>query len=528
MIDLILYNAFIYTMESPSSIYYAIAIRDGKVVQLYNKEDFVLESISAISIIDMQGQTILPGLVDSHLHFLSYIGMCVFGCQVHKPQGDILVPESIDDILELIQVECQTSTMSALLFHNYCPSATNCKRLPTKQELDRISKDKAIVVMTIDGHSSSLNSKALSIIGLHSDTGILEGLEHESNQGKIIGMMKKSMGVKQLARGLAIGVQQALSYGITTLVTLEGYDEVENDIVFELFIRLLGALPVNVRLFPQFKDIDRVLKYQNRMRSLRIGGCGVWELDGAVGSHSAAFYDSYKDRQDTRGELYYSNEELLNQCIKADNKGAQISMHAIGERACEQAVKIYKNLESSCLLHRIEHFEFPTRQAVEDVKKLNVSIAPQPGYNYYDYKYVKSYETFLQDKYLDQQIPLRELFEAGINIIGSSDAPVQDINPYIQLHGMTNFPIASQSLSTYQAFSTYTINAGKALGENDIGNLKIGSVADLVVYKKNPMLTTDLLEVKPTLVYKSGKIPIPLKGTVLELIGMLLKKKNLI
>lgn len=526
MHELVLFNGNIYTMESEADVYYALGVDKGRVSVLYKKEEYKKALPKAKQAVDLNGKTVVPGLIDSHAHFMSYIGLCVFGCAVHNYENGKLVPESFAETLQKIEAECAKSNMPALLFYNFCVGAIDEKRLPTKEELNKICHGKAIIVMTTDGHSSSLNDKMLSAVQIESDNGILEGAAHETVQGQVISVLTSSIGVRELAEGVAIGVNKALAYGITTICALDGFDDLEKDSTFELFMRFAGALPISIRVFPQFKDINRVLKHRKRFLNLRIGGCGAWELDGAVGSHSAAFSQPYKDRPDTCGKLYFNTDELLQLCKNVDSHGAQISMHAIGESACEQAVEVYEKLNSTNPLHRIDHFEFPSKSTVDRIKKLNVTLVPQPGYAFFDKNFFKSYEHFLSPEYVAQQIPLKELFEAGLNIAGGSDAPVQDINPYIQLHGMTNFPLENQRLSPYQAFSAYTVNGGKALGELDLGNLKIGAKADMVIYENNPLATKNLLSIMPCMVYRNGKPVKKVGKSVASLLKYFISAKN--
>ncbi len=84
---------------------------------------------------------------------------------------------------------------------------------------------------------------------------------------------------------------------------------------------------------------------------------------------------------------------------------------------------------------------------MEKIKKLPVALTVQPGFSWLDERYLKSYEQFLPKEKAEEQIPLKELAEAGVCICGSSDSPVQSMNPYEQMLGMVEFFLPQQSLS---------------------------------------------------------------------------------
>ena len=135
---------------------------------------------------------------------------------------------------------------------------------------------------------------------------------------------------------------------------------------------------------------------------------------------------------------------ILSKVREAAQKGIQLSSHAIGEAAIDQILDCYETVqkekgriaEKESPLSRIDHFEFPSRQAVEKIKKLPLALTVQPGFSWLDKRYLKSYEQFLPEEKAEQQIPLKELLEAGVCLCGSSDSPVQSMNPFEQMLGM--------------------------------------------------------------------------------------------
>ena len=177
------------------------------------------------------------------------------------------------------------------------------------------------------------------------------------------------------------------------------------------------------------------------------------------------------------------SEKIESKVREAMDRDIHLSCHAIGQAAIDQITDIYSSLAEKLpgkgAMMRIDHFEFPSRNAVEKVKEMPIALTVQPGFSWIDKRYLKSYEQYLPEETINAQIPLRELSEAGVCICGSSDSPVQSVNPYDQMLGMTEFYIPEQSLSPYEAMKTYTLNAAKMLGEEEeTGSLEIGKSAD--------------------------------------------------
>ena len=160
---------------------------------------------------------------------------------------------------------------------------------------------------------------------------------------------------------------------------------------------------------------------------------------------------------------------------KAHNDGYQLTVHAIGPRGIEPILQAFEaviktdseNPGKNRLRHRIDHFEFPTAEQVRRANEIGLLFTAQPGYSWMDEHFQRAYHQYLTREQFESQIPLETIAEAGGIICGSSDSPVQDISPFIQLQGMTDFPIKGERLSAYEAFRTYTYNGAYSTFEED-------------------------------------------------------------
>ena len=152
----------------------------------------------------------------------------------------------------------------------------------------------------------------------------------------------------------------------------------------------------------------------------------------------------------------------------------------------------------------------------------------QPGYAWIDKKYLHTYTQFLPEEIVSR-LKFKTLYDAGICLCGSSDSPVQELNPYLQMMGMVDFYNPDESITPYEAFRTYTVNAAKAiLEEDEYGTLEKGKHADFFIADKDffSLDAAGIRDFRPLRTYYGGKPYKNKNGTVHELISMMLKKPH--
>ncbi len=523
------FNGHIHTMTDEKDIY-SVMVTQGKRICYVGNE--IPDSMNFSERTDLKGCHVYPGLTDSHLHLLYTMVLSAANFSICDITSEGIKPDNLQDIGERVRSFCQKNPNQKIITANgYIISAINEKRLPTRFELDQWSDGRAVIIYSIDGHSSALSTKLMELLELDTKEGdgIFSGEAHEFMQGKVTNLIASGVTLSTFAKGVANFSNLCAGYGITRVCALDGNEDVDNDILTKVLAFISMRTDIRVRLYPQYMDFSRLEFFRKRQKSLRVGGCGSWELDGSVGSHSAAFYEPYKDGGN-QGHCYYSKEKISEKVSEALDKNIRLTCHAIGETAIDLITEVYQELSdrlpSDKGLMRIDHFEFPGRKAVEAVKKLPVALSVQPGFSWIDKHFLKSYEQYLSEDLINKQLPLKELADAGVCICGSSDSPVQSINPYDQMLGMIDFYLPEQSLTPYQALEAYTVNPSKMLGEEDTGTLEEGKLADFFVSK------TDLLSCKGAEISLckaeytviGGKKYKEKKGAVTEFICMLLRK----
>lgn len=535
MNDLLVKNCKVYTMAEEGECFEAFTVKAGRVSELLHEIPSHYEAESK-QVVDMGGKAIIPGLIDSHFHFMPTCALRQMAIKISEVIDGIMVPMCIEDVgKKMKQCASEMNPSLPILCYNYVIASIREDRLPNRNEIDEWLPGSVVIVLSMDGHSSSYSTEALKKMGIYDEkhSGILSGEDHEFNMGKISKIVLDNLTLPILSKSIQLVVNDALSYGITGIHCMEGSEDAEKDKALDFFVRFAGMLPLHIRTYIQYKDVSRVLKYLPKMTRPRIGGCGSWEVDGSVGSKTAAFEESYLDDVNCFGKIYYNKTQLADMIQTAASQGFQTAAHAIGTKGIEELLQAYEALDTKEKHRaRVEHFEFPTEgQARRAIQDMGLVISIQPGYTWMDSKYQKSYDKYLSPEQFNRQIPLRSIAEMGGILCGSSDSPVQHLNPFLQIQGMVNYPIEEQRLSVYQALRTYTYNGAYAtFEETDRGTLAIGKLADFVVLNRDPF-TIDkdkLIEVRAEQTYLAGKVARHMKmGTLTFLIKGFLNRKKI-
>ena len=522
------YNGKIHTMKSEDDLANYMVVSDGKITSIGHGEP---DSLQIQSKIDLEGKHVYPCLIDAHVHLLLTVAVMAMGfnaCEI-TPSG--VEPHTVEGVGKRVREYAAKQDKNAVIaLNNYILTAIDERRMPTKEELDDWAGGRAIVIYNIDGHSTSLSTKMLEMVGIDPSTsnGILQGEENERTQGRIIDIVGNSISLGTLAKGVANLHNYCAEYGINIVGALEGNGDSEKDTTTKLIIQLARRFDLGVRLYLQYTDINRVRPFAKYMKNIRVGGCGDWEMDGATGSHSSAFRVPFKDTGKT-APCYFNQDEVDVLVKTFADEGYQIASHAIGECAIEQLLNSLDKTDNG-RFHRIEHCEFHDDAAFDRLAKGRYAVMMQPGYAWIDKRYLHTYEQFLPEE-ICRRLKFKSLYDAGICLCGSSDSPVQDMDPYLQMLGMTQFYNEEESITPYEAMCTYTKNAARAIEEEDeYGTLEIGKVADFFTADKDffKLKPEEITGFRPVQTFYGGKAYVKKKGTIAELVKMFLRKPKLI
>ena len=499
MYDLVLYNGKIYPMNEEGLSYSYIVLKDGMIKNLGH--NFDPESIICENIIDLEGATVLPSFSDAHVHLvqtgLNYLGLNL---------SDL---RTIDDILERIAEKCQKTPAGKLIRGiHFDITNVNEKRFPTRKELDEVSPNHPVWINSIEYHMSAVNSMALHLVNLPY---FIDGIARDERNlpkgflsGKASAFFRNKIFETITDRERMIGVSKAVNYaiskGITSMHAMEGgYTFHDKDVKFILNNK--DQLPIDIHLFYQSYDVDKIL--ENGLK--RIGG-DIF-VDGSFGSKTAAVTENYLGTSDN-GKLYFNDEELDYFVKYALENSLQISLHTIGDRAIDQALRSFKKYiqteADKSLRHRLEHFELPSEQHMDLAKELNIDISVQPVFEHLWGHPGEMYEKRLGNRYKETN-PFDRYLEKGLRLIGGSDSDVTELSPILGIHTAVNHPKKDSSISVYEALRMFTYNSQYSVSEEHVkGTLERDKKGDFVILDQD-LFTIDTSLIKDTLVLKTYK-----------------------
>jgi predicted amidohydrolase YtcJ len=476
--DLILRDADIITMNPGQPRARALAVRDGHITAVGSWEE-VAPYAEGLPATDLAGKTVLPGFIDSHVHF-TWTGL-------KEVALDFWAARTVDDVQAILSQAALETSPGQLIFgmglnHYQFPD----RQLPTAADLDAVVPDHPVFIIGVTGHYSLANSHCLQTLNLPPGTpgldpgGLLRDRANTIGGRGMRARFAQEQGLEKLHRAAA---RRAVSVGLTTIHALEGNDQPDDPTV-EALLSVASELPVRLVVWYQTMNVAAAQK----LSLPRIGGCIL--LDGDFGPHTAALLEPYADQPDSRGTLYHTQAEVDTFVETAHRAGLQIAMHAVGDRAVEQALNAYERALNRWPRedhrHRVEHFEVYNKALAERARRLGLYLAIQPPFNVYFGGHTRL-NSLLGEERASRSDPVRSLIEAGLCVGGGSDSTVTPMQPLYGVYCAVNHSNPAERLDVGRALQLYTLdNAALAFEEAEKGSIQVGKLGDLVVLAEDP------------------------------------------
>lgn len=475
------YRGNILTVNPTNDTAKYLVEENGKILFVGN---VLPASFKDAEIVDLGDKTLVPAFVDTHQHFASF--------STFHAGLNVMDAASNTEIAEMVRDFVSRSSAKTLIAFGASPYSVREKRLINREELDAVCPDKEIMVVKYDGHACIVNSKLLhkmdrkvrALRGYHPDTG-------EMNQEAFFAFsdyISSSLSLIDLVKNMQTAVDFYASRGIGMIHTVSGVGfAMDLDITFEkLFAKGLRN-GFQVRVFPQPMNVKLAIK-----RKLpRIGGCFECALDGCFGSHDAAMNDPYTDTPDDCGVLYYSDEKVIEFCKNANRAGLQIEMHAIGDRAFDQATRALKaallDFPREDHRHGIIHDCLPTADGIQICKDYDIQMPVQSAFIGWKQEPDEYLEQIMGKERCAQLNPLRTFRDNGIMVSFGSDAPCTAPDPIVWIDKAVNNPNANEAVSVQDALRMCTFNGCYAtFDEKQRGSLEAGKIADMAILSADP------------------------------------------
>ena len=526
--DLIIINANVHTMDKSRPVAQAVAIYGNRIVAVGTTNEIKRMAGARTRVIDARGQLVLPGFNDSHVHFLSG------GFQLSSVNlRDAKTPEEFAEIIHRFAEKTRSGRWitGGDWDHERWPVAA----LPTRQLIDPFTPDTPVYVNRLDGHMGLANSLALKLAGVTRETKDPAGglIVRDAKTGEPTGILKDAAqslvesvipdpSLEEKLAATRAATEFAARYGVTSVQDMSAGNDVG---VYQMLLnsgelktRIYGVSPL-----PDWQRLGRTgihARFGSDM--LRIGGLKGF-ADGSLGSTTAYLFDPYNDAPNTHGLLGAQMQPegtMQKRVIDADKAGLQVMIHAIGDRANDEILKIYeaaiKENGARDRRFRIEHAQHLRPQDIARFGRDHVIASMQPYHAIDDGRWA--------EKRIGHQRALttyafRTLLDTGATLAFGTDWTVAPIDPMLGIYAAVtrrtldgrnpNGWIPDQKITVEEAVRAYTVGSAYAeFMENEKGTITPGKLADLVI------LSQDIFTIPPTEIEHTHVITTLMDGRV--------------
>nr|WP_232367648.1 amidohydrolase [Alteromonas pelagimontana] len=522
-------NANGYTLDENGKLlqFSRLLVEDGKVSAL----DPAQLPHDNLTRIDMEGKTLLPGLIDAHGHLLG-LGANLLEVDVRES------PSSQAAAKAVAEYAFANPNQSWITGGGWNQELWPDRAFPLASTLDAEVSNRPVWLSRVDGHAGWANSKALAIAGITKKTkDPVDGKIIRDGQGNPTGVLidgamalvEREMpppSASLYAAQLEAAGAQLLSLGITAMhdagISHNVYDfYMARALEHTLPVRIYAMLSATDPTLPQMLDNGKIRSADDflNIRSVKAYG------DGALGSRGAALLAPYADAPDQHGLMLTQPEDfegLFNGVLSA---GFQLNFHAIGDRANQLALnqfeKSFKQVGGQDLRNRIEHAQVIAPQDLSRFAALKVLPSMQPTHATSDKNMA---EDRLGKSRMKGAYAWNTFIKSGVALPLGSDFPVELANPFYGLHAAVtrqdrnNQPVEGwhpeEALTIEQAFRGFTLDAAFAAHmEDTLGGLTPGKWADFVVVDQNifDIAPQDLWKTRVEQTWLAGKQVYPTK-----------------
>ena len=546
--DTIFINGIVHTVNPADQTVSGFAVKDGRFLAAGSNVHVLLRRTKSTDVIDLKGKTVIPGLIDSHVHST--------GAAIYEYDHVVPPMHEMADVLAYIKKRVEILEDDQWIFMSQV-FITRLKeqRFPTREEMDRVAPKNPVLFRT--GPDTAVNSRALELSGIDDsfvppdDSNYKLERDEEGNLTGVLrsgsSLLKYESNTKNPSHDERVAQLKKLVRDYNRVGITSVSDRNTNDTALEIWRTLheAGELSVRAFLFYSMNANKSPEEIKSRIEKaaadplhqynphLWLRGVKVF-LDGGMLTGSAymrkpwGVSEIYSIRDpEYRGMRYIEQERLYQFSKLMLENGFQMTAHSVGDGAVHALLEAYRTIDENDFQvseHRpcITHCNFMSLEAIESMAELGVVADLQPAWLYMDGRTLLKQFGEDRTKYFQ---PYKTIFEKGVMVGGGSDhmqriGSRRSVNPYNPFLGMwitlkrqprymSETLHSEQKISRKQALRLYTFNnAFLTFEEKEKGSIEPGKLADFVILDRD-IMTVDVDDVKETQVletYLGGRI----------------------
>jgi predicted amidohydrolase YtcJ len=527
--DLAVVNAKVWTVSAGRPLAEAVACRDGKILAVGSNADIRRLIGPETKTIDAGGRLVLPGFNDSHVHFYSG-GAALAGVQLRDAKSELEFRERIRAFAAKLP-KGRWIAGGEWDHENWTPP-----RLPSRQWIDAVTPDNPVFVTRLDGHMSLANSLALKLAGVTRDTpdppggtivrdagGEPTGVMKDAATGLVERVMP-SPSEDEIVAALRAAMRYAAENGVTSVTDMSASPE-----ILRVYQKLAARGELTVRVYAiqplaswrREADVGVLAGFGNA--KLKIGGLKGF-ADGSLGSTTALFFEPYLDAPQTSGlanQQMIPESKMLDNIRGADAAGLQVAIHAIGDKANQIVLGMYREVSS-------EHGDRDRRFRIEHAQHLRAIDIPRFGAQHVIAS-MQPYHAIDDGRWAENRIgperakgtyAFRTLLDTGAVLAFGSDWPVAPMKPLLGMYAAATrrtldgkHPegwVPEQKIKVEEAVRAYTMGSAYASFDEKIkGSVEPGKFADLVI------VSDDILHIDPAAIANTKVVTTIFDGRIL-------------
>jgi len=539
--DIIFINGKIYTVDETKSRAEALALKNGRIIHVGGLDGAMKLKGDETEIINLEGKMMLPGFVDAHMHPL-------MSADVYFNQVMLFESPSKDEMLEVVRKFAEENPEQTVIRGGGFQRSAFDEIGPRKEWLDSVENSRPVYIVSGDGHSAWVNSRALKLAGITKDTpqpdkghimknpesGEPSGLLQENGAMKLVARLLPVISREQYKEDLLKLEKLFRNTGITTVFDAKVPMEEENYWAAYRELAEEGRLTRRYRggwyLDPEknlSEEIDRGTALSREVNTTDYFQVNTFKffLDEVAEEKTSYMMEPFEGEQEYRGFKNFGEKQLLDAFVRLDKEGFQIHCHQIGDGAAEYGLDALEELQKingkKDRRPSFAHCQWVSDKDKKRMAELNVTSIFSSYWLATDDYYWDLYLPYLGENRVNRMYPGKSLFNLGVNMAIHSDFYVSEPDPLYALYGgiTRNFPgrifrekygnnpkysrvtepkgkydygiigplpPASEGVSLEEMIFASTMGGARSMFlEKEIGSIETGKKADLVILEKD-------------------------------------------